>query len=205
MVSRPSLCSNWAAQIWWAAANSVFELLLGTWPSACYQREDVLSAFELLLGTWPSACYQRVDVPSQLLGSSLHVGFRNYQSSPTLRARTENEREVSEGSMLVTDTLGSPLLVLMPSCKTRKTFTSTRGRTGEYSSPAPHVRVEALGATFVWLDAWVLQRTQPCGRTAGDIVSTAVGIIQYWKGTPHHVLISVLLYSDRIYSSKIFL
>ena len=33
-------------------------------------------------------------------------------------------------------------------------------------------------------------------RTAGDIVSTAVGIIQYWEGTPHRVLISVLLYSD---------
>ena len=92
--------------------------LLGTWPSACYQRVDVLSqlldihsAFELLLGTWPCACYQRVDVLSQLFDSSLHVGFRNYQSSPTRRARTENKkvndhsrssvntREVSEGSM----------------------------------------------------------------------------------------------------------
>ena len=69
------------------------------------------SAFELLLGTWPCACYQRVDVLSQLFDSSLHVGFRNYQSSPTRRARTENKkvndhsrssvntREVSEGSM----------------------------------------------------------------------------------------------------------
>ena len=62
---------------------SAFELLLGTWPSACYQRADVLSqllgsplhvalsccyfAFELLLSTWPSACYQRVDVLSQLI------------------------------------------------------------------------------------------------------------------------------------------
>ena len=43
---------------------SAFKLLLGTWPSACYQRVDVLSqlleiysAFELLLGTWLSACY----------------------------------------------------------------------------------------------------------------------------------------------------
>ena len=47
---------------------AAFELLLGTWPSACYQRVDVLSqlldiyfAFQLLLGTWPSVCYQRVD------------------------------------------------------------------------------------------------------------------------------------------------
>ena len=63
--------------------DSVFELLLGTWTSACYQRVDVLSqllesplhvgsscccfAFELLLGKWPSSCYQRVDVLSQLL------------------------------------------------------------------------------------------------------------------------------------------
>ena len=72
---------------------------------------DIHSAFELLLGTWPCACYQRVDVLSQLFDSSLHVGFRNYQSSPTRRARTENKkvndhsrssvntREVSEGSM----------------------------------------------------------------------------------------------------------
>ena len=45
---------------------SAFELLLlGTWPSACYQRVDVLSqlldsysAFELLLlGRWPYASY----------------------------------------------------------------------------------------------------------------------------------------------------
>ena len=103
-----------------SCCHSSFELLLllGTWPSACYQRVDVLSqlldihsAFELLLGTWPCACYQRVDVLSQLFDSSLHVGFRNYQSSPTRRARTENKkvndhfrssvntREVSEGSM----------------------------------------------------------------------------------------------------------
>ena len=68
----------------------------------------------------------RVDVVSQLFDSSLHVGFRNYQSSPTRRARTENKkvndhsrssvntREVSEGSMgagSVTDTLGPALLV----------------------------------------------------------------------------------------------
>ena len=86
----------------------------------------------------------RVDVVSQLFDSSLHVGFRNYQSSPTRRARTENKkvndhsrssvntREVSEGSMgagSVTDTLGPALLVLlMARCKTRKTFTSTRQR-----------------------------------------------------------------------------
>ena len=80
-----------------SCCHSSFELLLllGTWPSACYQRVDVLSqlldihsAFELLLGTWPCACYQRVDVLSQLFDSSLHVGFRNYQSSHTRRART---------------------------------------------------------------------------------------------------------------------
>ena len=147
---------------------SAFELLLGTWPSACYQRVDVLSqlldsplhvglsccysAFELLLGTWPSACWY----------SPLHLGFRYYyQSSPTRRARTENKknndhsrssvntREVSEGSMGVDGTLGPALLVSMARCKTRKAFTSTRGRTGEYSSPATHVRVNALGATFV--------------------------------------------------------
>ena len=28
------------------------------------------------------------------------------------------------------------------------------------------------------------------------MVSTAVGIIHYWIGTPHRVLISVLLYRD---------
>ena len=80
-----------------SCCHSSFELLLllSTWPSACYQRVDVLSqlldiysAFELLLGTWPCACYQRVDVLSQLLDSYLHVGFRNYQLSPTRRART---------------------------------------------------------------------------------------------------------------------
>ena len=59
----------------------------------------------------PCACYQRVDVLPQKFDSSLHVGFRNYQSSPTRRARAENKkvndhsrssvntREVSEGSM----------------------------------------------------------------------------------------------------------
>ena len=62
-----------------------------------------------------------------------------------------NTDEVSEGSMGVTDdALGPTLLVLVARCKTRKTFTSTRrGRTGEYSSPATHVRVKALRATFV--------------------------------------------------------
>ena len=102
-----------------------------------------------------------MDVLSQLLDSPLHVEFRNYQSSPTRRARTENKKiddpsrlsvntpKVSEGSMGVNDTLGPALLVLMARCKTRKTFTSTRGRTGEYSSPATHVHVKALGATFV--------------------------------------------------------
>ena len=60
-----------------------------------------------------------------------------------------NTGEVSEGSMGVNDTLGPALLVLMARYKTRKTFTSTRGRTGEYSSPATHVRVKALGATIV--------------------------------------------------------
>ena len=147
---------------------SAFELLLGTWSFSCYRRVDVLSqlfdiysAFQLLLCTWPSSCYQRVDVLSQLLDSILHVGFGNYQSSTTRRARTENKknsdhsrssvntREVSEGSIGVSDTLGPTLLVLMARCKARKTFTSTRGRTGECSSPATHVRVKALGATFV--------------------------------------------------------
>ena len=96
------------------------------------------SAFELLLGTWPSACYQRVDVLSQLLDGSLHVGFRNYKSSPTRRARTENKkvmdhsrssvntREVSEGSVGVTDTLGPALLVLMARCKTRHLYVDKR-------------------------------------------------------------------------------
>ena len=39
---------------------------------------------------------------------------------------------------------------------------------------------------------------QSCIRTEGDIISTAVpvGIIQYGEGTPHRVLISVLLYTD---------
>ena len=62
-----------------------FEILLGTWLSACYQRVGVLSqlldidsAFQLLLGTWPSACYQRVDVLSQLLNRLLRVGLSCY-------------------------------------------------------------------------------------------------------------------------------
>ena len=50
---------------------SAFELLLlGTWPSAFYQRVNVLSqlldtysAFELLLGTWPSAPYHSMEQP----------------------------------------------------------------------------------------------------------------------------------------------
>ena len=60
-----------------------------------------------------------------------------------------NTREVPAGSMEVNDTLGPALLVLMARWKTRKTFTSTRDRTGEYSSPVTHARVKALGATFV--------------------------------------------------------
>ena len=60
-----------------------------------------------------------------------------------------NTGEVSEGSMGVSDILGPALLVLVARCKTRKTFTSTRDRTGEYSSPDTHVRVKALRATFV--------------------------------------------------------
>ena len=51
-----------------------------------------------------------------------------------------NTREVSEESMGANYTLGPALLVLMARFKTRKTFTSTRGRTGEYSSPATHSR-----------------------------------------------------------------
>ena len=87
-----------------------------------------------------------------------------------------NTREVSEGSMGVTDTLGLALVVLMARCKTRKTFVSTRGRTGGYSSPATQEKKRP--------------RKCPNTRTAGDIVSTAVGIIQYWEGTPHRVLLS---------------
>ena len=156
-----------------SCCHSSFELLLlllGTWPSACYQRVDVLSQLLDIHSAFELHCLERghvlarVDVVSQLFDSSLHVGFRNYQSSPTRRARTENKkvndhsrssvntREVSEGSMgagSVTDTLGPALLVLMARCKTRKTFTSTRGHTGEYSSSATHVCVKALGATFV--------------------------------------------------------
>ena len=60
-----------------------------------------------------------------------------------------NKHEVSEGSVGVNETLEPALLVLMARCKPRKTFRSTRGRTGEYSSPATHVRVKAYGATFV--------------------------------------------------------
>ena len=156
-----------------SCCHSSFELLLlllGTWPSACYQRVDVLSQLLDIHSAFELHCLERghvlarVDVVSQLFDSSLHVGFRNYQSSPTRRARTENKkvndhsrssvntREVSEGSMgagSVTDTLGPALLVLMARCKTRKTFTSTRDHTGEYSSSATHVRVKPLGATFV--------------------------------------------------------
>ena len=62
------------------------------------------------------------------------------------------------------------------------------------------------------MHVWIPQRLQSCVRTTGDIISTAVGIIQYWEGTPHLVLISVLLFSDakisfclqEIFEAKIF-
>ena len=49
----------------------------------------------------------------------------------------------------------------------------------------------------------VQQRTQSCVRTAGGIVSTALGIIKSWEGMLHRVLISVLLYSDHVGSGII--
>ena len=60
-----------------------------------------------------------------------------------------NRRKVSEGSMGVTDTLGPALVLFMAHCENRKIFTSTRARTGEYSSPATHVHANALEETFV--------------------------------------------------------
>ena len=94
-----------------------------------------------------------------------------------------NTREVSEWSMGVTDTLGPGLLVLMARCKTRRTFTSTNGRTGEYSSPARHVRVKAVGVTFVWLDACVstAENTVVCTYSRRHRIyssSSMIGIIQ---------------------------
>ena len=91
----------------------------------------------------------------------------------------------------------------MVRCKTRKTFTSTRGRTGEYSSPGAHVRQGSWGNVCVTRCMSEYGREHSCVRcTAGNIVSTAVGIIHYWEGTPHRVLISVISYSNNKKSSK---
>ena len=82
--------------VWWASVSVSGGCCAVVGLSYCLERGHVLA---------------RVDVVSQLFDSSLHVGFRNYQSSPTRRARTENKkvndhsrssvntREVSEGSM----------------------------------------------------------------------------------------------------------
>ena len=80
------------ATAWYASERreqTKFGLQLSStnWMGCCY------SAFELLFGAWPSACYQRVDVLSQLLDSPLDVGFRNYQLSPTPGAWTENKKK----------------------------------------------------------------------------------------------------------------
>ena len=85
-------------------------------------------------------------LPDEVLQNRTLLGTR---ASDDHSRSSVNKREVSEGSMGVNDTLGLALLVLMVRCKTRKTFTSTIGRIGEYSSPATHVRVKALEATFV--------------------------------------------------------
>ena len=89
---------------------SAVELLLGTWPSACYQRVDVLSqlfviysAFELLLGTWPSACYQRLDVLSQLLDSpSLGSGIINHPLRDKPGLKTKNAQQVENDQFVST-------------------------------------------------------------------------------------------------------
>ena len=80
-----------------------------------------------------------------------------------------NTREVSEESIGVRGTLGPALLVLMARCKTRKIFSSTRGRTGEYSSPAIHVHVKTLGEKFGWLNTCVstAENTAVCAYRKG--------------------------------------
>ena len=110
-----------------------------------------------------------------------------------------NTREVSEGSRRVSDTLRPALLVLMARCKTRKAFTSTRCRTGEYSSPAKHVREQGASGN-VCVTGCLCEYSREHSRVyvQQETSSTAVGIIQYREGTPHRVVISVLLYSDHV-------
>ena len=140
------------------------------------------------------------------------------KSSPARRARIVNKksqdhsrsplntREVSEG--VTDDTLGPALpVLLMARCKTRKTFTSTRGRTGEYSSPATHVRQGSWGNVCVTrcMCEYSREHSRVHVQQETSYLPQAAGIIQYREGTPHRVLISVLIYSNPKNSSKKFL
>ena len=137
---------------------SAFELLLlGTWPSACYQRVDVLSqlldsqsAFELLLlGTWPYASYHSVETFSSsyktsysafellLLGTWLSA---YYQRVDILSQLLLDSSPCMSGSGIINHPLRD-----QPGLKTKK----VNHHSSEYSSPATHVRQGSWGIVCV--------------------------------------------------------
>ena len=90
-----------------------------------------------------------------------------------------------------------------PALKTKK----VNHHSSEYNSPTTHVR-QGSWATFV--TRCMCEHSRKHSRVnvqqeTSYLHQPAVGIIQYWKGMPHLVLISILLYGDTKNSSKKFL
>ena len=167
--------------------------------SCCY------SAFELLLllGTWPSACYQRVDVLSQLLqtatlrlsyclvcGHMLPTTAWGRSLVATRPATLRLSCCLVRGHLLIAMS-GSGIINHHlcirdePGLKTKK----DNHHSSEYSSPATHVREGSWGNVCVTRCMCEYSREHSC--------VYVVGVIQYWE----RVLISVLLSSDPKISS----
>ena len=180
--------------------------------SCCY------SAFELLLlGTWPSACYQRVDVLSQLLQTAtlrlsyclvvrghmlpttawgrslaatrpatLRLSYcLRYVAICSLPARGRSLAAIIRQLLACwVPELSIIPYVTSPDCKQKK----VNHHSSEYSSPATHVQGS-------WGNVCVTRCMYKYSREHGCVY--VVGIIQYWE----RVLISVLLSSDPKISS----
>ena len=160
-MSRPSLCSNWAAQIWWAAAT----LRLNYY---CLVRGHLLatsawtfsrSYYRQLLCVWATAWYvaiyflpQRGDVLSQLLDQLLYVWATAwYVATCLLPARGRSLAAIIR-QLLACRVPELSIIpdVTSPDWKQKKSIIIPAS-----TAVLPRTFVKALGATFVWLDACV--------------------------------------------------
>ena len=192
-MNKPSLCSNWAAQIWWAAAAT---LRLSYY---CLVRGHLLatsawtfsrSYYRQLLCVWATAWYvaicflpQRGDVLSQLLDHLLCVWATTtawYMAICLLPARGRSLAAIIRHLLACR----VPELSIIP---------TWRARTENKKSQSSFRRVQqSCHARSSRLLGQRLFTRCMCKYSREHSCVYVVGIIQYWE----RILISVLLSSD---------